>query len=108
MIILEHICEDGHVHFIKIGRNAIENDNLVKTSHQNDFWFHLNNVPSCHITSNILQKCINNTFLNKINTLLFEYTPKAPKSAKMIYAQITNVKRTNIPGQVVVLKNIKW
>ena len=34
---------------IKIGQNKHENDTLVKESKQTDLWFHLANLPSCHV-----------------------------------------------------------
>jgi predicted ribosome quality control (RQC) complex YloA/Tae2 family protein len=33
---------------IKLGENAKENDRLVKSSHQDFFWVHLENLPSGH------------------------------------------------------------
>ena len=32
----------------KIGQNKYENNELLDESKQNDLWFHLNKLPSCH------------------------------------------------------------
>ena len=40
---------DGVEYAIKIGKCREENDVLVRSSLPTDVWFHLANVPSCHV-----------------------------------------------------------
>ena len=87
---------------IKIGKNAIENDQLIKQAKQTDLWFHLANLASTHVilsvdkdhpaTSEMIQYC---AILTKSNTK-FRNVPKT----KVIYTEIKNVKRLEEPGKV--------
>ena len=89
---------------IKIGENKDENDLLVRDAHDNYIWFHLNNLPSCHIilecdkqnpyTKDMINHCAK---LVKDNTK-YKNIPKV----KVIYTEIRNVKRTLEPGKVII------
>jgi hypothetical protein len=46
LMVREYISSTGVL--IKVGENAKENDNLVKSSHQDFLWCHLENQPSPH------------------------------------------------------------
>ena len=35
--------------FCKIGESAQENWDIIKESNQNDLWFHIDKLPSCHV-----------------------------------------------------------
>ena len=37
----------------KIGTNAQENWDLIDESDENDLWFHVNGLPSCHVVASI-------------------------------------------------------
>ena len=43
---IDHIFENN---LIKIGNNKNENNQIISESKQTDIWFHLSNLPSCHI-----------------------------------------------------------
>jgi predicted ribosome quality control (RQC) complex YloA/Tae2 family protein len=92
-------------YIIKIGTNQDENDVLVKTSNNDDYWAHAHGYSSAHaiivnptekrISSKIIKRacCIikaNSNKLKKINKLPFNYT------------RIKNVTPTEIPGQVIL------
>ena len=34
---------------IQIGKNKLENDELVRKAKSTDIWFHIANAPSCHV-----------------------------------------------------------
>ena len=91
-----------------IGTNATENEELITNSNSTDTWFHLQELPSCHgvincpidkLTSNLIFKCALNI---KINT---KYK-KIPR-LKVIYIEISAIKKTDIVGQVLLLKKPK-
>lgn len=89
---------------IKIGKNAIDNDNIIKESKETDVWFHISGLPSCHviiecstenpITKQMIYYCANlvkhNTKYKNINKLKINYT------------NIKNVFRTDVPGKVIL------
>lgn len=91
---------------IMIGENKEENDFLVSSAKDTDIWFHLASFPSCHvileseshdiITKDMIRHC---AFLCKENT---KY--KHIKKVKIIFTNIKNVKRTTIPGNVILKK----
>jgi len=95
---------------ICIGGNQCENANLIETSVSEDIWFHIDELPSCHV---ILKNCDNMNsiprqiikrcaYLCKINTNSAKSLPKC----KVIYTTISNIQTTNIPGRVIA-KNTK-
>lgn len=89
---------------IRIGQNAQENDNIIKESKETDVWFHISELPSCHviieasteypITKQMIYYCAN---LVKENTK-YKNIPKL----KINYTTIKNVSRTKIPGKVIL------
>jgi predicted ribosome quality control (RQC) complex YloA/Tae2 family protein len=90
---------------IQIGRSAVENTALVSAAKGTDIWFHVHQEPSCHvilknddkihaIPHKVIKRC---AYLCKVNT---KEQSKARNSREIIYAYISNVKTTVIPGQV--------
>ncbi len=87
---------------IRIGNNAQENDDLIKISSQNDVWFHLSNLPSCHVviqqskkhkvTKEMILYCAE---LVKLNTKYKNYN-----RLQVDYTEIKNITRTKTPGTV--------
>ena len=91
-----------------IGTNAVENDALITSSGLTDTWFHLDGLPSCHgvincpidgLTPSLIYKCALNI---KVNTK-YKKTPRL----KIIYTEISNIKKTETMGQVILLKTPK-
>ena len=87
---------------IKIGENAKENDELVASSKQIDVWFHLDNLPSCHVVISCDKKNpITNEMIKYCASLCKENTKyRNHKKIKVKYTEIKNVKRTKTPGMV--------
>ena len=91
-----------------IGTNALENNALITSSSLTDTWFHLYELPSCHgvincpingLTTSLIYKCALNI---KVNTK-YKKTPRL----KIIYTEISNIKKTDTMGQVILLKTPK-
>lgn len=103
---MKHVwITDDHIdreYMLSIGRNKEENDKLIKTSSQNDIWFHLENVSGPHFVlkvgeDNVVSKCV----LNKIGQLFRDYKSGLGRHYNVIYTEIKNVQRTSNVGQVV-------
>jgi len=105
-MIVRDIYIDGKTYKIIIGRNANENDMLIKSSHPLDMWFHLSNVSSAHLVIKNKGDKIPKRYINEIASMLFEYNNKAWRTTNVIYTEIKNVKRTDVPGMVMT-KNTK-
>ena len=93
---------DGIIYSITIGKNANENSEIVNNACESDIWFHVSDLPSCHlilktavkinqIPRQVIKKC---AYLCKINTTSIK------NKCNVIYTNIANVKVTKIPGQV--------
>ena len=89
-----------------IGKNAKENEDIIKMSNQNDLWFHFENVSGPHIILQSKGDLIQKRYLNQIALKLFENKPKVPKNQNVIYTEIQNVKLTKTLGTVIT-KNTK-
>ena len=95
-----------------IGQNSNENFDVIDKGKDYDLWFHANNISSSHVVADIpydISKkdikyiiragsmlCKNNT--NKLKNL---------RNIEIIYTQIKNIEKTNIPGCVVIINNNK-
>jgi predicted ribosome quality control (RQC) complex YloA/Tae2 family protein len=91
---------------ITIGRNAIENWNIIDKAHSSDMWFHLMDYPSSHviihscdntiIPPNLIYKaaclCKKHSKLNKVNNV------------QVIYTTIENVTKSTEIGSVTTKK----
>lgn len=90
---------------IRIGENAEDNDKIISESKQTDLWFHLKNLPSCHViltcskefpvSKNMINYCAS---LCKENTK-FKNLPKVTVN----YTNIKNIRKTEIKGKVVII-----
>ena len=106
MVKVDKIFENN---LIKIGKDARDNDNIIKEAKETDVWFHLAAFSSCHviiecsseypITKEMIIYCAN---LVKQNG---KYK-KIPK-LKVNYTEIKNVQRTTTIGQVILNGKVK-
>lgn len=92
---------------IKIGENAVENDKLVQEAKDNHLWFHLANLPSCHL----ILECDKNNVATNVTNDMIKYCATLVKNntkyknfsrLKVNYTEIRNVKRTHEPGKVII------
>ena len=94
---------------IKIGQNAEDNDKIVKEAKQSDVWFHLSNLPSCHVIIEVDKKHpINKQMINHCAQLCKENTKYKNQSVKVQYTEIKNIKRTETHGKVIVKGKSKY
>lgn len=102
--------ENNKEYSILIGENARDNENIIKISHPEDIWFHVDNMSSAHIILKSEGDKIPKKYLNKISGLFKEYSKKFTCKYNVIYTSIKNVKLTKIPGAVTTsnVKKIKF
>ena len=77
---------------IKVGQNAQENDELVKSENQNYLWCHLDNQPSPHA---VIQSSDPDTASINLALQLVKFYSKAKnaRQAKLIMTPIQNLHR---------------
>lgn len=89
---------------IKIGENAKDNDEIIKEAKETDIWFHISELPSCHVVIECSTEYpINKKMISHCANLVkqngkYKNIPKL----KINYTEIKNVTRTNVPGKVIV------
>lgn len=103
-MIYETYSFDGELYNIIVGENKYENSKIVKDSNEKDMWFHVENIPSCHvilktnglkrIPRQVIKRC---AYLCKINS-----KAKTLGKCNILYTFISNVKQTEIIGEVIV------
>lgn len=77
---------------IKVGENANENDVLIKTSHQDSIWCHLDNFPSPHVVINDSNPDAE-TIRDAYQLVKYYSKYKDHPQLKIISTAIRNVKR---------------
>lgn len=101
-----NILEDDnteYIYLIKIGQNAIENDDLIKIADQNDLWFHLDNLPSCHLILSSKSDITKNTIRYCAEQVKNNTKYRNLKKVRVNYTQIKNIKRTKTIGKVIIM-----
>lgn len=106
-MITESILIDDREYQILIGRNAKENHKIIRMSHPDDTWFHLNHISSAHIILQNKGQLIPKKYLYQVASLLFNYKTSVPPNVKVIYTEVKNVKCTTTPGEVTT-SNVKY
>lgn len=97
----EYLEIEDKVYPILIGRNAKGNEQIIKMSHPESLWFHINNISSAHIILDTKGEDIPKRYINQTALKLFEYKKNIPKNANVIYTKVKYVKLTNILGTVI-------
>ena len=88
---------------IKIGKNAYENDQLIKEAKQTDLWFHLASFPSSHVVLSVDKNHpVTKNMIKYCAQLVKENTKYRNSNLKINYCQIKNVKRTDTSGEVIL------
>lgn len=94
---------------INVGRNSKENWNLIDISEKDDLWFHVEDKPSCHVIITKPFNCngIPRACIIKAAQLCKEYSKyKNDKKVKIIYTEISNVRKGKDIGSVLII-NLK-
>lgn len=101
-----YIDENNKEYSILIGKNAKGNEEIIKTSHPESLWMHLNNISSSHIILQSNGDIIPKRYINQVASMLFDYKKNVPKNTNVIYTQVKNIKLTCTLGSVIT-KNTK-
>ena len=91
---------------IQIGNNQLENDELVKNSHQKSLWFHLKDMPSPHgILISLNGEKFTKSAILKTASLVKQYS-KANNLRRICvqYIELKFVKMTDVKGKVILMK----
>lgn len=99
---------------IRLGKTQQENDTIIRTSPQTALWFHLKDFPSAHAVvtniSNVKKSGLgmyDKEVIVRAATLVKENAKVGVNNLYKVsvnYLPIKNVKRTEIPGQVILTK----
>lgn len=95
---------------IEIGRNAQENDNLVKGASQSSLWFHLDGQPSPHgiLTNTVEPGYYTNSAIFRCAELVKAYSKaKLLRRVKVDCLEVQYVRRTTTLGLVNLMKSPK-
>jgi hypothetical protein len=112
----------------KIGKDAQNNFELIDKADQNDIWFHLKDVSSCHVIAclkniqyttrddelpnfydikfDTLDKKEKQQIITQGALLCKQYSKlKSAKNVNIVYAKIEDVHKTDVPGSVFTYKS---
>lgn len=95
-----------------IGKNKNENFDVIDKGESDDLWFHANDISSCHVVA-IIPKDLSKKdikYIVKMGALLCKQNTSKIKDqtgVEIIYTQIKNIEKTNIPGCVKINDNKK-
>lgn len=89
---------------IYIGKNKSENWALIDAAEQTDIWFHVKDVPSCHVILKCSVKLreVPRQVLSRCGVLCKQNSSKCSEKSKIIYASVNNVKKGVHEGSVIV------
>lgn len=98
----------GEYWLIKIGRNADENDQLLRSSPKESLWFHLKGMPSPHGILFNKDNKYNEESIHKCASLVKKFSKgkNIPKLA-VEYLPLKNVKLTDTKGLVEISKKTR-
>jgi Predicted RNA-binding protein homologous to eukaryotic snRNP len=91
-------------YLIYIGKTSIENWSLIDAAEESDIWFHVKDVPSCHVILKCSGKLkdVPRAVVSHCVILCRKNSPKSNPHSEIIYAPIKNVKKGQHEGSVLV------
>jgi len=96
---------DGKIYKLFIGQNKRENDSLLRSSAQNDVWFHLENVSGPHMilqmNSEMRMESVPKRYIYHICSLFSQYKNGLGSRYNVMYTELKNVKLTSEKGVVI-------
>lgn len=97
---------------IQVGANQAENDALIKKAPQHAMWFHLKDFPSAHavVVNTAKAGVIDAEVIRRAAMLVKERAAPGVRSLQNVgvnYLPIKYVRRTEIPGKVIMTKAAK-
>ena len=89
---------------IAIGENQKDNDMIISKSKQTDVWFHLANLPSCHVILSCTKKHpVTKKMIKYCAALVKQHTKyRNIKKIKVNYTTIKNIRKTGVKGEVII------
>lgn len=92
-----------------IGENQNENFDVIDKGSQYDLWFHSNEMSSCHVVAIIPEDLSkkDKKYIIKTGALLCKINTnklKLQNNIEIVYAQLKDIEKTNIPGCVKIKK----
>jgi len=97
MIEYEFECtQSNKIYAIKVGESAQDNWDIIEAADNSDIWFHVNDIPSCHV---VLEA--DGMLLSKIHVAVLKYCAALCKAGSkranfkavtVIYTEIRNVR----------------
>lgn len=90
----------------KIGQNANDNFDIIDSSNPSDLWFHLSGESSSHVIASLpfnqkLDKKQKRQIITQGALLCKQHSKhKSLPKTNIIYTEIKNIEKTNIPGSV--------
>ena len=104
------MIEENYCDFtIRLGKNASENDYLVKSASPEDYWIHLSNFPSGHaVVSNPLKSRVPVKVLKRAACLVKCHSKNS--SIKKLECDVTKIKYvecTACKGRVTIYKILR-
>jgi predicted ribosome quality control (RQC) complex YloA/Tae2 family protein len=88
-----------------IGKNAQDNFDVIDASLPEDMWFHVKDLPSCHVVAKIPEGIDRKEMKSiiKRGALLCKMHSKYKASDKLeiTYTRIKNIQKTDTPGSVI-------
>jgi predicted ribosome quality control (RQC) complex YloA/Tae2 family protein len=97
---------------VQVGANQAENDALIKKAPQHAMWFHLKDFPSAHavVVNTAKPGTYDADVIHRAATLVKERAAPGVRSLQTVgvnYLPAKHVRRTEIPGKVIMLKAAK-
>lgn len=88
-----------------VGTNAQDNFAVIDSADPDDVWFHVKDLPSCHVVAKIPDDICNKKELLSIikrGAIICKQNSKytSTQNLEIVYTRIRNVKKTNVPGSV--------
>ena len=88
---------------IVIGENQLDNDQIISKSKQTDIWFHLANLPSCHVILSCNKKHpVTKEMINYCAILTKLHTKYKNRKVKVNYTTIKNIRKTDTKGKIII------
>jgi predicted ribosome quality control (RQC) complex YloA/Tae2 family protein len=96
-------------YLIYIGKDKMENWSLIDAAVESDIWFHVKDVPSCHVILKCSGKLkdVPRAVLTRCGILCKKNSGKCNPNSEIIYAPIKSVKKGQYEGSVIVTNSKK-
>lgn len=85
-----------------LGLNAEDNWRILAAADKSWWWVHLEGAPSAHVIIEIDVEPLQDE-LDYARELILAQTPKAPRRAHIVYAEVRRLRRGTKVGEVVIM-----